>query len=77
MINNNNYKHKIKNKKTARSTKFNLKEKDAFFKETYTKAYPRNPNKDGLVPTLIHGDNIVCESDLVSWYIAESFNSGS
>ena len=26
---------------------------------------------------MVHGDRVICESDLVSWYIAESFQTGT
>jgi glutathione S-transferase len=29
------------------------------------------------VPILIHGDKVLAESDLISWYLAETFNTGT
>lgn len=54
-----------------------LKNKEPFFTETYRKAYAHDPSSDGKVPILIHGDSFLAESDLVSWYIAETFSSGT
>ena len=50
-----------------------LRNKDAFFKDNYAKAYAHDPNSDGKVPVLIHGDRIITESDLLAWYVAETF----
>jgi len=54
-----------------------LKNKEPYFTETYHKAYAHDPSSDGKVPILIHGDNILAESDLISWYLAETFSSGT
>lgn len=47
-----------------------LTKKEAWFTEIYKKAFGSDPNSDGKVPVIIHGDNILTESDLISWYIA-------
>jgi len=54
-----------------------LKDKEPYFTETYHKAYAHDPSSDGKVPILIHGDHILAESDLISWYLAETFSSGT
>lgn len=54
-----------------------LKQKEPFFTETYHKAYGHDPKSDGKVPILVDGDNVYCESDLISWYIAEKFPTGT
>lgn len=50
-----------------------LKNKEPFFTETYRKAYAHDPSSDGKVPILLHNDKILTESDLISWYLAETF----
>ena len=30
-----------------------------------------------MVPILVDGDNVYCESDMISWYIAEKFLTGT
>ncbi len=52
-------------------------QKEASFTEIYKKAYGRDPNSDGKVPVIVHGDNVLAESDLISWYIAETFSTGT
>jgi glutathione S-transferase len=54
-----------------------LKNKEPYFTEIYHKAYAHDPSSDGKVPILIHGNNILAESDLVSWYISETFSTGT
>ena len=29
------------------------------------------------MPVLVHGDQVFCESDLISWYLAEKFDTGT
>lgn len=54
-----------------------LTEKEPHFTEIYHKAYAHDPSSNGKVPVLIHGDHVLAESDLISWYVAETFDSGS
>lgn len=54
-----------------------LKNKEPYFTETYRKSFPSDPTSDGKVPILIDGENIICESDLVSWYLAEKYPTGT
>lgn len=51
--------------------------KEAWFKEAYANAFGRDPNADGKVPIIIHGDKTITESDLISWYLAETFPTGT
>ena len=59
------------------SKEVSLTQKESWFTETYKKAFGNDPSSDGKVPVIIHGDNILTESDLISWYIAETFSSGN
>jgi glutathione S-transferase len=54
-----------------------IKDKSQEFKDIYSKAYARNPESSGKVPVLIHGDLILAESDLISWFIAEEYSTGT
>jgi hypothetical protein len=54
-----------------------LTKKPAEFTQIYRKAYGNDPKSDGKVPILIHGDKIFAESDLISWYVAEEFQTGT
>ncbi len=54
-----------------------LTQKEAFFTETYKKAYAHDPASDGKVPVLIYNDIVLAESDLISWFVAETFDSGT
>jgi glutathione S-transferase len=54
-----------------------LTDKEAWFTEAYLKAYGHDSSSNGKVPILIHGDTVITESDLISWYVAESFPSGN
>jgi glutathione S-transferase len=37
-----------------------LKDKEEYFKETYKKSFPNDPNSDGKVPILIDGETVLC-----------------
>lgn len=54
-----------------------LKNKEPFFTETYLKAFGHDPLSNGKVPILIEGDRILTESDLISWYVAENYETGT
>lgn len=45
--------------------------------KVYQQALFRDTKSDGKVPTLQHGNTILTESDLVSWYLAETFSTGN
>jgi glutathione S-transferase len=51
--------------------------KTPFLKEAYARAVGRDPKSEGKVPVLIHGNRYITESELVCWYLAESFSTGS
>lgn len=51
--------------------------KTKFFSEAYGRALGRDPSSNGKVPVLIHGDRYITESQLVCWYMAENFSTGS
>lgn len=51
--------------------------KTQFFHSTYAKSLGRDPKSLGKVPILIHKDKCIAESELVCWYMAEEFTSGS
>lgn len=55
----------------------NLSDKSQEFKAVYKKSHFADPYSDGKVPTLQHKDVILTQSEPVSWYIAETFNTGS
>lgn len=57
--------------------KVSLGEKGSYFKETYQRAYGRDPGSDGKVPILVHNERVLTESEPVCWYLAEQFSSGS
>lgn len=52
-------------------------DKEPFFVQTYAKAIGRDPLSKGKVPILVHGKVVLAESELVCWYIAEKFETGS
>lgn len=54
-----------------------LTNKQPFFTETYRKAFGHDPTSDGKVPILIDGDKTLTESDLISWYLAEKYQTGT
>jgi glutathione S-transferase len=57
--------------------RIDLKDKSQEFKDIYSKAYARDPDNAGKVPVLIHGDLILAESDLISWFVAEEYSTGT
>lgn len=57
--------------------KVSLGEKGDFFRGLYSKATGRDPKSDGKVPILVHGDTILTESEVVCWYLTETFKGGS
>lgn len=41
--------------------------------QIYRKATFADPNSEGKAPVLQHKNIIMAESDLISWYVAETF----
>lgn len=54
-----------------------LQNKEPYFTETYHKAFGHDPSSNGKVPILIDGDKTLTESDLISWYLAENYQTGT
>lgn len=45
--------------------------------EAYSKSLGRDPNSPGKVPILIHHERYLAESQIVCWYLAETFQTGT
>ena len=51
--------------------------KSELFTSAYSRSIARDPTSNGKVPVLIHGPHYITESELVCWYLAESFPTGT
>lgn len=59
------------------NTEVSLQNKSQYFTETYHKALGHDPSSNGKVPILIDGDKIITESDVIAWYVAEKYQTGT
>ena len=51
--------------------RIDLKNKSKEYTEIYSRAIGRDPESDGKVPTIVHGDQTITESEIVCWYLEE------
>lgn len=51
--------------------------KTKFFMDAYSRSLGRDVSSQGKVPVLIHKGKYMAESELVCWYMAETFATGS